>query len=60
MISRIVTSQQRLEGEVALADFEHVSRLCKGAAERTFAQTKQNHLHKLEVLTRKKGPVNLR
>ena len=45
---------------MAPADFERVSKLCKEAAERTFARTKQNHLHKLAVLTRKKGPVNLR
>ena len=60
VISRIVTTQPRLEGELVPADFEQVSRLCKEAAERTFAQTKQNPPHKLVVLTRKKGPVNLR
>ena len=35
--SRITTTQQRLAGELVMADFERVSRLCKEAAERTFA-----------------------
>ena len=58
--SRITTTQQRLEDELAPAHFQHVSRLSKKGAERTFAWTKQNQLHKLAVLTRKKGPVNQR
>ena len=41
-------------------DFERVPNLCKETAEKTFVRTKQTHLEKLEKLTRKKGPINLR
>ena len=59
-MSRITTIQQRLEHELTMDEFEHVSKLCKDATEKMFVRTKRDHLHKLEGLTRKKGPVNLR
>ena len=60
VMSRIAATQRRLEHELTTDDFERVSKLCKDAAERTFVRTKRDHLRKLEGLTRKKGPVNLK
>ena len=53
-------TQRRLESQLTQIDFKRVSSLCKEAVEKMFVRTKQTLLQKLERLTRKKGPINLR
>ena len=60
--ARLDTTQRRLamESQLTPADLERVSSLCKEAVGKTFVRTKQTHLQKLERLTSKKRPINLR
>ena len=57
--NKITRTKSKLENTLSSEDFQKVDRLCRGAADKTFAKTKQIHLQKLEKLSRKK-PTSLR
>ena len=58
--TRIGVTQQKLESELTPNNFEHLSRICREAAEKMFIKIRENHVCKLEGLVRTKGPISPR
>ena len=58
--ARIDEAHSRMAEKMSENDLDRVTALCKGAAEKTFAKTRQIHLKKLQKLSKKKKVVSLR